>query len=58
MNKKLTEMQQSKKDYPPELIEFFKQLHDGALRNIEDMNAQIADAEQELAHRRSLGEDI
>lgn len=56
--KKLEELQQSKKEYSPEVMEFFNELHQGSIQNIEDMKKKLEDAEKELNRRRNLGENI
>lgn len=58
MNRPINELQQSKKELSPELIDFLKDMHESSQKNIKSIKQQIADAERELAHRRSLGEDL
>ena len=58
MNKPINELQQSKKELSPELINFLKDMHESSLKNIQDLKQQIADAELELSNRRNRGENI
>lgn len=58
MTKLITELQQINNQYSPELIEFFKQIHQSSQQNIESIKQQIEDAERELEHRRNLGENL
>lgn len=58
MSKKIEELKQSKKEYPPELIEEMQEIMRQLSINGEEVRRQIKDAEQELAYRRRNGEDI
>lgn len=58
MSKPVEERKQLTKQYPPELVDFFEEIHRESQKNIESINQQIAEAEIELEHRRNLGEDL
>jgi gas vesicle protein len=58
MTKQIKELKIQKTEQSPELAEFVRELQEGMQQNIKDMQLQIADAEKELAYRRSLGENI
>lgn len=58
MTKKIEELQQPKKEYSPEVIEFFKEISEELRVLGVSIQAQLEDAEKELAQSRSLGEDI
>ena len=58
MHKPINELQQSKKEYSPEVIEFFKEISEELRVLGISIQEQLEDAEKELEHRRSLGEDI
>lgn len=58
MTKQIKELKIQKTEQSPELVEFVRELQEGMQQNIKDMQLQIADAEKELAYRRSPGENI
>ena len=58
MSKKIEELKQAKKEYPPELIEEMQEIMRQLSINGEEVRRQLKDAEQELADRRRNGEDI
>lgn len=56
--KKVNELRHPKKDQSLEVVNFLKEIHEDALKNIADIEQQLIDAEKELSRRRSLGEKI
>lgn len=58
MTKKINELTQTKKPFPPDLVAELEQLRVESQENTKKLNSLILELDRELSYRRNLGEDI